>query len=130
MIDAMKQALEFIKATNKSSSFWLVPESNLNKTVTALRLAIEQAERQEPVAWLWQHNETGRTRIVMPDSVITADANWIVVGPLYLGAAPPQRQPLTDEEVWKLAAGCLDSVAGRLQFARAIERAHGIGGGE
>lgn len=46
-IDAMKQALEFIKATNKSSSFWLVPESNLNKTVTALRLAIEQAERQE-----------------------------------------------------------------------------------
>lgn len=41
-----------------------------------------------------------------------------------------ERQPLTDEEVWKLAAGCLDSVAGRLQFARAIERAHGIGGGE
>jgi hypothetical protein len=50
-IDAMKQALDYIKATNKSSSFWLVPASELNKTVTALRLAIEQAEKQEPVAW-------------------------------------------------------------------------------
>ena len=36
-IAAVKQALEFIETTNKSSSFWLVPESNLNKTVTALR---------------------------------------------------------------------------------------------
>lgn len=42
----------------------------------------------EPVAYLWQHCETGRTRVVMPDMVITADANWIVVGPLYLAAAP------------------------------------------
>lgn len=40
---------------------------------------------------------------------------------------PPQRKPLTDEEIWKLAANCLDSVAGRMQFARAIEAAHGIG---
>jgi hypothetical protein len=48
-ITAMKQALEFIEATNKSSSFWLVPASQLNKTVTALCQAIEQAEKQEPV---------------------------------------------------------------------------------
>lgn len=47
----------------------------------------------------------------------------------YLNTTPPaaQRQPLTDERVWELAANCLDSVAGRLQFARAIEAAHGIG---
>lgn len=44
--------------------------------------------QSEPVAYLWQHCETGRTRVVMPDMVITADANWIVVGPLYLAAAP------------------------------------------
>jgi hypothetical protein len=44
-------------------------------------------------------------------------------------ATPPeaQRQPLTEERIWELAANCLDSVAGRLQFARAIEAAHGIG---
>jgi chorismate mutase len=28
---------------------------------------------------------------------------------------------LTEEEIWELAAHCLDSVAGRMQFARAIE---------
>jgi hypothetical protein len=30
-------------------------------------------------------------------------------------------QGMTEEEIWGLAANCLDSVAGRLQFARAIE---------
>lgn len=44
--------------------------------------------QDEPVAYLWQHIETGRTRVVMPDMVITADASWVVVGPLYLSAAP------------------------------------------
>jgi hypothetical protein len=28
---------------------------------------------------------------------------------------------LTEEEIWELAANCLDSVAGRLQFSRTIE---------
>ena len=35
----------------------------------ALRTAIEQAETapvQEPVAWMWQHDETGRTGFVDP----------------------------------------------------------------
>ena len=60
----------------------------------------KQISEQEPVAHLWQHSETGRTRIVMPDQIITADATWHVVGPLYLGA-PPRRewQGLTEEEV-------------------------------
>ena len=51
MIEVMKQALEFIEATNKGSSFWLVPASQLNKTVTSLRQAIEQAEKQEPFGY-------------------------------------------------------------------------------
>lgn len=46
----------------------------------------------EPAAHLWQHCETGRTRIVMPDMIVDADARWQVVGPLYLGAAPPTAQ--------------------------------------
>lgn len=44
------------------------------------------------VAHLWQHCETGRTRIVMPDMIVDADASWQVVGPLCLGAAPPTAQ--------------------------------------
>ncbi len=90
-IDAMKQALDALEYIYTETTE--EEDKLIHAAITALRLAIEQAERQEPVAWLWQHSETGRTRIVMPDSVITADANWIVVGPLYLGAAPPQRQP-------------------------------------
>ena len=47
-------------------------------------LAIKHAAKDaEPVAYLWQHCETGRTRIVMPDDVITTDATWFVVGPLF-----------------------------------------------
>jgi molybdate-binding protein len=41
---AAQQALEFIKVTNARSEFWLVPESNLNKTVKALRAALEQPQ--------------------------------------------------------------------------------------
>ena len=59
-IEAMKQALEFIEVTNKGSSFWLVPASQLNKTVTSLRQAIAEAEKQEPVATVhasWNDDE-------------------------------------------------------------------------
>lgn len=52
---------------------------------------------QEPVAYLWQHCETGRTRVVMPDQIITTDATWLVVGPLYL--RPPQRTEPEQEPV-------------------------------
>lgn len=48
----------------------------------------------QPVAHLWQHGETGRTRIVMPDQIFTADANWLLVGPMYLHpAAAPSVAP-------------------------------------
>ena len=52
----------------------------------ALRTALAESE-QEPVAHLWQHCETGRTRVGMPNQIITADAGWLVVGPLYLHPA-------------------------------------------
>jgi hypothetical protein len=43
---------------------------------------------QPPIAWLYQHGETGRQRIVMPDQVFTnADGQWLLVSPLYIAAA-------------------------------------------
>jgi hypothetical protein len=100
--------------------------------------AIEQAERQEPVAWLepeWGEKiclEVGY-EITMTDDH-PRDLCWI---PLY--AHPPQRQPLTDEEIeaaWKVAMfedngrhALLDNQP-FVHFARAIERKHGIGGRE
>ena len=46
-IEAMKQALE---AMEKHGTFYLRHEHDYKKAITALRQAIEQAEKQEPVA--------------------------------------------------------------------------------
>lgn len=145
-IEAIKQALEYIKATNKSSSFWLVPESNLNKTVNALTVAIEQAERQEPVAW------ANKDDLEKFDMRVRTNCDHYHTVPLY--AAPPQRQPLTDEQVmallpspdgsaeadvvkvevspgiWGTEYSEIDAWSQPLvmQVARAIEAAHGITG--
>ena len=57
----------------------------------------EQAE-QKPVATLWQHGETGRTRITMPGDITDCDARWFKASDLY--TTPPKRewQGLTYEE--------------------------------
>jgi hypothetical protein len=94
--------------------------------ITALRQAIEQAEQQEPVAWLHPANAT----------CVTTDPTAYARGiPLY--TAPPQRKPLTDEEIVKMAEANLHAFSqyidggeahyeGEIDFARAIEAAHGI----
>ena len=54
------------------------------EAITALRQALEQsAERVEPVATLWQHGETGRTRITTPDEITDCDARWFKAADLY-----------------------------------------------
>lgn len=65
--------------------------------------SIAASAGSEPVAHLWQHCETGRTRIVMPDMIVDADASWQVVGPLCLGATPPTAQA----EGWTRLPGAL-----------------------
>jgi hypothetical protein len=82
-----------------------------------------KGDKAEPVAYLWQHSETGRTRIIEKDQVWTASNPWKRVGPLYLH--PPQRKPLTDDQIDKIAE---DGLTGydRFTFARAIEVKHGI----
>ena len=91
-----------------------------------------QPAKQKPVAWL------GLEPSDMPDGDDPMyDHDFFLKGMVWAdailrkkNATPPeaQRQPLTEERIWELAANCLDSVAGRLQFARAIEAAHGIKG--
>ena len=81
-----------------------------------------KGDKAEPVAYLWQHSETGRTRIIERNFIWTASDQWIYVGPLY--AHPPQRKPLTVDQISEI--DCYD----HLKFARRIEKAHGIGGEE
>ena len=72
----------------------------------------------EPVAWIYR----GNLHPFDPSDWATE-----TVTPLY--THPPQRKPLTDEEL-KFIADQYGSVFGgwEIGFARAIERAHGIGG--
>jgi len=115
--EAAQQALEFIKATNASSSFWLVPESNLNKTVKALRAALEQPE-QEPVASIYVtiggDREFDDWRCPLP------------VGRNLLYTHPPRREwrGLTEEEMKPFCdENFIMYGAYTVDFIRAVEQA-------
>lgn len=99
----------------------------------------QPATVQEPVAWAEEiiadlhalYDSEMITENDSGDALIRLDAAVCAVEEAeQRHTTPPaaQRQPLTEERIWELAANCLDSVAGRLQFARAIEAAHGITG--
>ena len=74
---------------------WTAWESQLERFAKLVEehtlKALAQPEQEpEPAAFLWQHGETGRTRVIEKDQVWTASDQWIYVGPLY--AHPPQRK--------------------------------------
>jgi hypothetical protein len=110
MIDAMKQALEYLDSP--SSKLW--PAGTQHKIITALRLAIEQAEKQEPVlkpCWYESKEKTMcrkcgqvHAEAIFPNQEkqepvawqATADKCQIETVPAkggLLPTAPPQRQP-------------------------------------
>lgn len=123
---AAQDALEYLNAP--SAKLW--PAGAQHRIITALRAALAHPEPEpepEPVAYLWQHGETGRTRIIEKDQVWTSSNQWNRVGPLYLH--PPQRKPLTEEQIEYLAPVSF-TWRDMVTFARAIEAAHGIGGEE
>ena len=107
----------------------------------ALRERLAQPE-QEPVAWMHvmdnteglKANGTGIVSITQKrkhpfgkPGVDFSRSYPVTSTPLY--AAPPQRKPLTDEEIVKITSDpCLYIRGGdyRIDIARAIEAAHGI----
>lgn len=150
--DAAQQALEALESlqggctdsgdgTVEAITVWC-PE-----VIDALRAALAGAEGggnlppplqaepvPEPVAWAMVYADG--SGFVMDGEAPTVDfvprptgpdTNWI---PLY--AAPPQREPLTHDQVWNddTIMGC-NATAGMpmsrlMEIVRAIERAHGI----
>jgi hypothetical protein len=126
-IEVMKQALEaledYVEEYGPHDK-----ESGAAYVITALRQAIEQAEKQEPVAWVCYGSATNEKHAIDYDQT---DIDDIPVGTM-LYTAPPQRQPLTDEEIERLyhkhAKYQIEEleVSGWQEFARAIEAAHGI----
>jgi hypothetical protein len=85
-LDAMKQALEALNRAVKELR-GITSTQDMSEVIAALRLAIEQAERQEPVAWepkietLYQDGFVVRQRIKR-----TPDGPWEDC------AAPPQQE--------------------------------------
>lgn len=84
------------------------------------------SDSHQPDAWMTEaRNEHGLPFFFCASEVTQA---WPGLIPLY--TAPPQRKPLTDEEIEDLSLFFIDSfsISELKAFARAIERAHGIGG--
>ena len=96
-------------------------DSGAAYTLMKLDQAIEQAQKQEPVAWITQG---GKGWLRWHKSY---DDNKDSV-PLY--TSPPQRQPLTDEQINEIADEFIVNyripAGSHYDFVRAIEAAHGI----
>lgn len=100
----------------------------------SLREKAAKPAEPEPLAWLFQHGDTGRPCFCANDGANTREnfaANnprHVYVGPLY--AAPVAvASPLSDEQIDDLWAGASidhDDGINIFEFARAIEQAHGI----
>jgi hypothetical protein len=90
---------------------------------------ISKTETVEPVAWLIESCDIYAKR-TLQRLVFDNPKNMQGVKITAYYAAPPQRKPLTEEEItqcWQRMGGGFDKY---MAFARAIERAHGIGGEE
>jgi hypothetical protein len=145
-IEVMKQALEALGTCEEYE--WTTDEDygmlktydekKVHAAITALRTAIAEAEKQEPVAWL------GLEPSDMPDGDDPMyDHDFFIKGMVWAdamlckkNAIPPaaQRQPLTDEAIWRQYQALWPFHPAEeprlakdiVKFARAVEAAHGI----
>lgn len=100
--EALDLALELRELADRFSEGWHDGIKIDASDIMLLSMAASQIEQassapvQEPVATLWQHGETGRTRITMPGDITDCDARWFKAADLYTTppAAPVQ------EPVW------------------------------
>jgi hypothetical protein len=96
----------------------------------ALDAALEQPE-QEPVAWACFKNGQLQTELVGTEADVDfwcasdePEMQGMVKGALY--TAPPQRKPLSDEELDRLWREPMSADWEHREYARAVEAAHGI----
>ena len=97
----------------------------------AIKEALAQP-KQEPVAWMFQHEETGRMMFVEAQQLEwgfeKGNPRLKKIGPLY--TTPPQRKPLTDEERLAIRTKWMGGNWTCGDIIDAVEAAHGIKGEE
>jgi hypothetical protein len=129
-LEAMKMAISTLEGW-ANVDYWVWPETakeqakrNTVESITALRQAIEQAEKQEPVAWMVYTLDGTSVCVTDNPSDFTPEHHAL---PLY--TAPPPRQPLTDEMLRQMQNHCSSSMEMRGAFVDgwlSAEAAHGI----
>ncbi len=154
-IDTMKQALEALEIGQDFAELELLHRqaayagyphkwadvvediAAIKAARTALRLAIKQAEQQEPVAWMHAvvsgDGAPDHALSFAPDNFpLQGVGGFKSVGVTPLYTAPSQRQPLSQQEIDEIIMQHTGGFIGGMHFvrlARAIEAAHGIKGG-
>ena len=127
--EALRLALEALKQSQSAIASGMRHEeiTAMNMTDRAI-FAIKKAAleaKDEPVAWM-RTSGTGSSVVTEELLVEMPEMRWNFQKPLY--TTPPQRKPLTDEEI-KIIWRDIDGSDGMLiRFARAIEAGHGIKG--
>jgi hypothetical protein len=114
--EALELALDALDSDN--------PDIMLRASIS-IREALAEPE-PEPVAWMCPHDPERETAFAWRAGMCESSGCGHQRVPLY--TAPPQRKPLTETEIRTIRcdmAGTLD--VQYVAFARAIERAHGIG---
>ena len=123
-----RELLEKVISGDNKGDFFV--SYDLYKEIYEFLAQPEQSE-QEPVAWMYDHHiEVGYDKYTEVNIIETCarnleSNNCINIRPLYL--APPKQEPLSVERIADLWTDInTNSVR---NFARAIEKEHGIGGG-
>lgn len=148
-IDVMKQALEALeKSLPRLAPYgeqdWLDSKAAITAIKEAHSAPVQEPKqmngKQPPASW--NTPAAQRQPVAWPCHIIEADFSERTVtlgmecgdykvsaGKHWLSTTPPQRKPLTDEEIEELFQGAADADEDVVhRFARAIEAAHGIGG--
>jgi len=142
--EALKMALEALEVANSCVDGYYIPKGKthlpeIELAITAIKEALAQPE-QEPVAWIDFQKEAQQIveskvlwkRFIDGTPLANDIACWMADFAQY-HTTPPQRKPLTDEELFKLwdedvSCDMPDTFTQFKHTARAIEAAHGIKG--
>ena len=123
-----RELLEKVISGDNKGDFFV--SYDLYKEIYEFLAQPEQSE-QEPVAWMYDHHiEVGYDKYTEVNIIETCarnleSNNCINIRPLYL--APPKQEPLSVERIADLWTDIITNSV--RNFARAIEKEHGIGGG-